>query len=783
MEKMKSLLFSIIALLFLVPQIQAQEKFLNTHKENDRYLMDVSKTFINRDILISTTILQGAARKYRTNDMRFGYGGDAVYSEMVRFVKGKQTIQIIKPVIFSDALNSSIYDDFTQSTFNPAIESFQIKSEDKDKYVIDVTQFLMEDSPLVSLKGAKEELKLGSYIESESYISDIKSYPENINIKSYRTYASSDIKSEPMPTYWEIGVSWLLLPEKPMQPRLVDPRVGYFSTLIAGCFNRKDVFEKSSMANRWRLEPKPEDLEKYMHGELVEPAKPIVYYIDRSTPEYLVPYFIDAVKVWNYAFEKAGFKNAITAKLAPTVEEDSTYSEEDMRYSLISYKASPIPNAYGPMVTDPRSGEVLNSHVAIFHSVLQLLQRWYFVMCGAVDPKAREYPLSKDVMGKLAAKVVTHEVGHTLGLLHDFAGSTVYTADSLRNVDFVRRNGIGASVMDYQRFNYLVQPGDGFKGEELMPQLGVYDKFAIEWGYRLFPELNGTDGVAEKLEKWVDKKRAQDSRLFFLSEKDFSDPRIQSEDCGSDQIVANTLCINNLKLDITNLENWNPKEDPDYFILRKRYLSVLSHYENCMGHVLKIVGGRYLDNPSRNEKMDVYKPVSAEYQRKALNFLCDNIFNEPKWLFRENLMNKTGVNFETYVRAPYSSILNKLMLKSEKLNTNALLDSSGYSTKELYDKLLNVIFISKNSKKALTKYERMLQDCFVTQLTIVCENQAYFISGSSSIFKQTMMNIKQYISEAQKNEHSLVDSAHYKSLEDFISIWETGKQKTLLSQQ
>lgn len=781
-RNMKSLLVSIIALLFLVPNIKGQEKFLYTYKKDGSYFMEVSEKYLQRDILVSTTILQGTARKARSSEMRFGYGGDAVFSDIIRLVKKDNTIQIVRPIFYADEAKKTIYNNFYKSTFPPVLESFIIKSEDKGKYLIDITRFLEDDNSLSSLKGAKNELKLGNYLENRSFVSEVHSYPENINFKSCRTYAPVNSKEDSTPTSWKVGVSWLLLPEKPMQGRLTDSRVGYFSTAMNGAIGRQDLFDKSYFANRWRLEPKSEDIEKYKRGELVEPEKQIVYYIDRATPEYLVPYFIDAVKVWNKAFEKAGFKNAITAKLAPTFEEDSTYSEEDMRYSLISYKASPIPNAYGPMVTDPRSGEVINTHVAIFHSVLQLLQRWYFVMCAASDPQAREYPLSKEIMGKLAASVVTHEVGHTLGLLHDFAGSTIYSADSLRNVNFVRKNGIGASVMDYQRFNYLAQPGDGFKGDDFIPKLGVYDEFAIEWGYRLFPDIKESAEIAKKLEKWVDEKRSQDPRLFFLFETDFHDPRIQSEDCGSDQIVANSLCINNLKIDMSNLGKWNPKDDPEYFVLRKRYLSVLSHYDNCMGHVLKIVGGRYSDNPSRNEKSSIYKPVPVEYQRKAVDFLCKNAFNEPTWLFRKDLMDKTGVDFDTYARLPYSGILIKLILKCTELDRNAQIDHQGYTSSELMNKLLQVLFLSKDAKKALTLYERMLQDCFVTQLTILSENPAGFISGNSSLTKQIMKEIKHYVFKAQNENQSYIDLAHYKSMEDFITVWETGKQKSLLSQ-
>ncbi|MBP1618226.1 MAG: hypothetical protein H6Q14_2053 [Bacteroidetes bacterium] len=780
---MKFALINFILLFFALPKISAEQKFLQTRIQNDTCLMEVSSKFLERDILVSTTILQGSARENRSRDMRFGYGGDAVYDEVIRLVKDGDKLLIVKPLVFSRESDKSIFLEFNKSLVPPVIVSFPIKSEKKDSsYTIDVTNFLKQDNPLISLSGVKEELKLGGYDESRFSISSITSFPENINFKTYRTYMSANEKEDPSPTSWLVGTSWFLLPEKPMQVRIVDDRVGYFQSRIKGLQERDDVYKPLNVANRWRLEPKPEDLEAYKRGELVEPQKPIVYYIDRATPEYLVPYFIKAVEAWNPVFEKAGFKNAIRARLAPTTEEDSTYSEEDIRYSLISYKASPIPNAYGPIVTDPRSGEVLNSHVGIFHSVLELLQRWYFVMCSAVEPNARQYPLSQEVMGELASCVVTHEVGHTLGLLHNFRGSTIYSADSLRDVNFVRKNGIGSSIMDYERFNYLAQLGDGFTGADLMNRLGKYDYFAIEWGYRYFPETENATQVADTLKKWVDGKREKDSQLFFLYETDASDPRIQSEDCGSDQIIANSLCINNLKIIMSNLEKWNPTPDNGYYVLRKRYLSVLSHYETCMNHVLKFIGGRYTDGPAREETgSTLYKPVDAADQRRAVDFLCKNVFEEPKWLFDEAIMNKLGLNFDTYEKGPYTLLLGKLMLKQYKLNQNKSLDPSGYTPEELHDKLYQVFFGSKDFRKPLSRYERMFQSSFLTQLTIAAENQANFFNGSGALAKRIIAEINGYVKKAQLSSPNSVDAAHYKSLENFITIWETGSQKKLLS--
>ena len=459
--------------------------FFHVYVQDGRYYLEVPDDKLERDILVAVTIIKGTAQKERSTDARFGYGGDSVYDRLIRFIKNQDRIEIVSPQVFYLGDTPALYDDYIKNVISPVMYSLEIKAKSADSYLVDITDLFLSDCDLFSLKGAKVALKLGGYQQEQSYALDVKAFPENINFRSMRGYA-------------------------------VDGEV-------------KDGGYTSSLATRWRLEPKPEDMEKYLRGELVEPVKPIVFYIDRATPEYLVPYFIKAVNAWQGAFEKAGFKNAIYGKLAPSPEEDPEYSEGDIRYPLVSYKASPIPNAYGPMVFDPRSGEIITSHIAIFHSVLDLLQRWYFVMCGAVDSRAREYPLSHEVMGELAATVLTHEVGHTLGLRHNFIGSTAYPVDSLRSKTFIREHGLGTSIMDYQRFNYLAQPEDGLEPQDLLPRIGIYDEFAIEWGYRCLQETNHLVENNLKLRAWVDEKR-KDPKMFYIVETDYSDPRVQSED-------------------------------------------------------------------------------------------------------------------------------------------------------------------------------------------------------------------------------------------------------------
>ena len=756
--------------------------FFHVYVQDGRYYLEVPDDKLERDILVAVTIIKGTAQKERSTDARFGYGGDSVYDRLIRFIKNQDRIEIVSPQVFYLGDTPALYDDYIKNVISPVMYSLEIKAKSADSYLVDITDLFLSDCDLFSLKGAKVALKLGGYQQEQSYALDVKAFPENINFRSMRGYAvDGEVKDGGYTSsLWEVGASWYLLPEKPMRQRMFDDRVGYFTFVLDGMTKRNDQMEKAAFATRWRLEPKPEDMEKYLRGELVEPVKPIVFYIDRATPGYLVPYFIKAVNAWQGAFEKAGFKNAIYGKLAPSPEEDPEYSEGDIRYPLVSYKASPIPNAYGPMVFDPRSGEIITSHIAIFHSVLDLLQRWYFVMCGAVDSRAREYPLSHEVMGELAATVLTHEVGHTLGLRHNFIGSTAYPVDSLRSKTFIREHGLGTSIMDYQRFNYLAQPEDGLEPQDLLPRIGIYDEFAIEWGYRCLQETNNLVENNLKLRAWVDEKR-KDPKMFYIVETDYSDPRVQSEDSGDDIIKANRLGMKNLKYIMEHLEEWTKTSDPDYYALRRRYLSVLSQYQNYVNHVIRYVGGSYTDNPTREEEsLTVYQPVPKEKEEEALAFLEEYVCREPEWLFRPNLMEKTGINFEYYEQEPANSMITKLLLKYSILHKNRQLNPDGLTIDELLDRMYVTLFEEKGRSGELSRYDRALQKGFVQDLVVNGENPTTLFNGVGVRIKQLVSKIKQYVLTASGEGQDALTVSHYKTLYNFITLWESGKNKSLI---
>lgn len=749
--------------------------FVNHYLQDKRHYLEIPDEVIGRDILVMITISKGAYRKERTQDMRFGYGGDGVYEKMIRFQMSDGYVFITQPDAAYVADTSALNYKYLAYKTAPLSHALKMVAQGPTTTLVDITDVLMGDDALFSLKGAASELKIGMPQREVTEIKRVDAFPENINFISQRGYTLNEpAKGELNTSLWEVCSSWMLLPLEPMMPKIEDPRVGYFAHGMPGLSARNDLNTLGTMAAHWRLEPKEEDMQRYLAGELVEPKKPIVYYIDPATPDYLKPHFIKAVNVWQEAFERAGFKNAIHAEIAP---DDSTYNQGDIRYPFISYKASSIPNAYGPHVIDPRSGEILNTHIGVYHSVLDLVQRWYFVMCSPTDKRARKYPLDKEVMGEIMETVLTHEVGHTLGLRHDFMGSTAYAPDSLRNSDFVCRNGLGASIMDYQRFNYIAQPGDKMAHEALVPRIGEYDKFAIEWAYRYRPG-NDLAKQTEELRKWTTEQRAKDHRHIYMVESTLGDARVLSEDASNDAIKANTYGMKNLQYIMDHVEEWTKVDDKDYFPLRRRYLAVLSQYNNYITHIVKHIGSHMDDNCDRDENLAVNLHLPKAKQMEALNFLNEYLIKEQKWLYRKHLMDLTGIDYENYGIGFAAQQLGITLLKYGGLNTQAPQEDD-LTPKELFDFLYEKIFVEKNKQESLSYYDMRIQKEFMSSITMNAENLVAIQFSMGTMLNEMMRNVKKNAIEAAERTNDNLQKAHHKAIANFVTIWETESNEGL----
>ncbi|WP_244620351.1 zinc-dependent metalloprotease [Chitinophaga japonensis] len=702
----------------------------NFYKIEDKLYFEIADSLLSRDILVVNRISKSAAG---LRAMFYGYSGDLIGENVIRFEKGPNNRIFLKNVSYSEISRDSTQPMFhavMNSNIQPIAAAFDIKafSKEKNGCIIDMTDYINGDNDILFFdQRMKTGLRLGGMQPDKSYVVDIRSYPINTEIKTVKTYAKSGGPGRPgMPpagpggnATLELNSSLVLLPEVPMQPRYFDPRIGYFTTSVTDFDADPQGVKRLQMITRWRLEPREEDREKYQRGELVEPKKPIIFYIDPATPAKWRPYLMQGVNDWQAAFEQAGFKNAILAKMAPTPEEDSTWSLEDARFSAIVYKPSDIANASGPHVHDPRSGEILESHINWYHNVMHLLRNWYFIQCAPNDPRARTMEFNDTLMGELIRFVSSHEVGHTLGLRHNFGASSAYPVEKLRDKAWVEKNGHAPSIMDYARFNYVAQPEDSITGTDLYPRINYYDKWAIEWGYRQITGATSPEAEKATLNKWTI-NRLKDKRYWFGTERNPDDPRSQNEDLGDDAMKASYYGIKNLQRLMPNLMAWTRESNEGYGNLGEMYREVAGQYGRYMGHVAKNVGGIYETPKTVEQEGAVYMPVPKATQQAAIRFLNQQLFTTPKWLLDNEILSRTGSLATTVVMTRQDPVLEKLLSShtlNKLLNTAAMEGSKAYQATDMLNDLKKGIFSEVYAHRSIDIFRRNLQKAYVRHLT------------------------------------------------------------------
>ena len=755
------------------------------HKVEDKYYFEIPESLFGREILVVNRISKAAAGM-RAAGSFFGYGGDQIGQNVIRFEKGPNDKIFLRNISFAEYSKDSTSPMFTavnNSNIQPIAASFDIKAFGKDSSgaVIDITDYIAGDNDVLNFNGGlKSSLRLSSVQSDKSYVVGVNSYPINIEIKTVKTYAQG---AAPATTgnfggggsrgggnlTMELNSSLVLLPKEPMQARYYDPRVGYFSVRYTDFDANPQGVKNISVVKRWRLEPKPEDMEKYKRGELVEPQKPIIFYIDPATPKNWVPYLMQGVNDWQASFEKAGFKNAIMAKLAPTKAEDSTWSLDDARNSAIVYKPSDIANASGPSISDPRSGEIMESHINWYHNVMELIHDWYFVQTAAVDPGARKMVYDDELMGQLIRFVSSHEVGHTLGLRHNYGSSSTVQVEDLRNKNWVETNGHTPSIMDYARFNYVAQPEDNIGRKGLFPRIGAYDDWAIEWGYKLFPQYKNAEEEKASLNKWVIEK-LKDNRLWFGTESNPDDPRSQSEQVGDDAMKGSMYGIKNLQRIVPNLIQWTKQPNEDYSDLNKMYGQVTGQYSRYLGHVAKYIGGIMETPKSVEQQGPVYEIVSEAKQKEAVDFLNKQLFATPTWLIQKDLFERTGASGLTIIGGIQDNILNRI-LASRTLNklieAEATLGANAYQITELFSDLKKGILAELPTRKPVDIYRRNLQKSYVNTLCNLA-NPPKPTTASVNGFTITTS------SSADKSDVSSVLRGHLTSLKSEINTAAAG---------
>lgn len=704
------------------------------HKVEDRYYFEIPDSLLLRDILIVNRISKAPAG-LRAGGSFFGYAGDQIGQNVIRFEKGPKNKIFLRTISFAEYAKDSTAPMFTtvsNSNVQPIMQAFDVKAfgGDSTTSVVDITDFISGDNEVLNFNSSlKTSLRIAMIQADKSYVVSVKAYPINVEIKAIKTYARSAAPSGPGGgnmgggggggnMTMELNSSLVILPKVPMQSRFFDPRVGFFAVGYTDFDANPQGVKNISVVKRWRLEPKPEDLAKYQRGELVEPTKPIIFYIDPSTPEKWIPYLIQGVNDWQVAFEKAGFKNAIFAKRAPTKSEDSTWSLDDARNSAIVYKPSDIPNASGPSIADPRSGEIMESHINWYHNVMMLLRNWYMIQCAPLDPRARQLNFSDSLMGQLIRFVSSHEVGHTLGLRHNFGSSSTVPVENLRNKAWVEANGHTPSIMDYARFNYVAQPEDHVSESGLFPRIGDYDKWAIEWGYKRFSELKSPEAEQAKLNSWVI-ERLKNNRLWFGTESNPDDPRSQSEQVGDDAMKGSAYGIKNLQRIVPNLHQWTKEANEDFEGLKIIYQEVIGQFSRYNGHVAKYVGG-IMETPKTQEQTGpVYEVVSKSKQKEAVEFLQKQLFTTPTWLIDQSVFEKTGASGLTIIGNVQDNMLNRLLSNrtmTKLVESEAAQGAKAYGILEFLGDMKKGIWSELATNKAIDMYRRNLQKSYVNTL-------------------------------------------------------------------
>jgi hypothetical protein len=713
----------------ITADVKTSRGYFLVHRKNDRYYFEVPTSLYGRDILFVNRIAKASA------DMRngsAGYAGDQIGESVYRFEAGPSHKLFLRRISFSEYENDS-----TRSLF-AAVQKNNVQAiamawpiaaykPDSSAVVVDATDFLNSDNDVLYFerRQLKERAGMGAQINDRSYIDYIHTFSSNIEVHAVKTYTAGLNPAWPDYTV-ELSSSMVLLPEKPMAPRMQDERVGYFTTRYRDFEADPQGVKITSYIKRWRLEPKPEDRERYERGELVDPAKPIVFYIDPATPKKWVPYLIAGVNDWNKAFEQAGFKNAIIGRTAPTKEEDSTWSIDDANHSAILYRPSQIANAQGPSVADPRSGEIIESHIFWYHNVMSLLHKWYLVQCGATDPRARKPELDDSLMGTLIRFVSSHEVGHALGLMHNFGSSSTVPVEKLRDKAWVEAHGHTPSIMDYARFNYVAQPEDHVGEAGLFPRIGDYDKWAIKWGYKLYPGVRTPEEEHRMLVPIVTDSLKQNHRLWFGGEMEPFDARCQNEDLGDNAMLAGMYGIKNLQRVYPHLIQWTMRPGDNYEGFKDYVAAVWSQYSTYLGHVLKNVGTLYKTVKVVGEPGPLEVMAPYEVHKSAMRFLNEQFFQTPLWLNNDTILDKLPmISFGIELANTQKDVIELLVTRSRMSRLLWWEESSTgkpgpaakvYTLSEFFDDLNHGIFTELYEHRNVDAYRRNLQKTYVARL-------------------------------------------------------------------
>ncbi|MDE2753613.1 MAG: zinc-dependent metalloprotease [Gemmatimonadota bacterium] len=694
---------------------ESDEGLFIVHRKDDDFLVEIPDSLLGRDMLLISRIagkMDGLGG--------FAPAGVATNRQMVRFERLGERILLRKyseEAVADDTL--AIAASVRANYFAPILASWGIEARgtNSPSSVVDVTDFFEGDTPALSglSPDQRRTYQVRRLDADRSFIGSVRSYPLNLNVRHTLTYDAAapptDLRANTVSL--EMNQSLVLLPTEPMRPRYADPRVGYFTVdrINYGLDEQKAATE--TFIRRWRLEPS--DPEAYARGEVVDPVQPITYYVDPATPEQYVDAVKRGIENWQPAFETAGFSNAIIALEAPSRAEDPDWDPEDVRYSVARWSASETRNAQGPSTSDPRSGEIIESDIVWYHNHMRSYRNWMMVQTGAANPDARQLPLTDALMEEAMEQVITHEIGHAIGLPHNMVASSSYPVDSLRSQSFASRMGVAPTIMDYARQNYIAQPGDGLRPEDFLRRIGVYDHYSVNWGYRVLPDAETPLDEVPNLNRWI-VERAGDRMYKYLPQGGLgvTDPRSQTEDMGDDLVRANTYGMDNLRRIVPNLVEWTTQPGEDYADLAEIYGEAISQWSRYVRHIVALVGGVHVDLKTTDQEGPVFDGLPRAEQKRAMDWLAREAFTAPTWLNDPAILERIGPNGPGVANLArlQSSVLSQL-LTPRRLATLAELEAAGdedpYPLVEFLDDLRSAVWQDLNEVSEIDPYRRALQ--------------------------------------------------------------------------